>query len=305
MLPATRSLYRALCLIAIAAAVFIFGCTKKPVAPTPPPSSLGAYAPADVPNTIAGLQSQIDELIRVGKLHDQRTWQFALETFALPNPGTWFEAHFAPQHVAQLSQDYPKVRDGHLGHISWVLGHNVDAPGFSIKVELSEMPAPPSDTGFESVLPCPLHSVPLQNFRLAPTANSGSMPPSWVTSFAYVDGHFRIIGGTYPFWAEKLTPIRGPMSLPPATLHGMTVQGMAFQHDQKGGAIIGIVQLEIIVERDGHVSKVKVLSGDQEFVEDAKTYVKAAQFPEMPDIHQLANAERKWDFEVAFFRPKS
>jgi hypothetical protein len=85
----------------------------------------------------------------------------------------------------------------------------------------------------------------------------------------------------------------------------MTVQGMAFQHDQKGGAIIGIVQLEIIVERDGHVSKVKVLSGDQEFVEDAKTYVKAAQFPEMPDIHQLANAERKWDFEVAFFRPKS
>lgn len=306
MLPVTRSLYRVICLATVAAAVFIFGCTKKPVAPAPPPTAkLSAYIPASVPNTIAGLQTQIDELIRVGKLHDQSTWQIALETFALPAPATWLEANFAPQHVAQLSQDYPKVRDGHLGHISWVLGHNVDTPGFAIKVALSEMPAPPSDVGFESAVYRPLHSVSLQNFRLTPTANSGSMPPSWVSSFAYVEGHFRVIGGTYPFWAEKLTPIRGPMSLSPATLHGLTVQGMAFQHDQKGGAVVGVVQLEIKVDRDGHVSEVKVLSGDQEFVEDAKSYIKSAQFPEMPDIPQLANAERKWDFEVAFFRPKS
>jgi len=27
----------------------------------------------------------------------------------------WFEGNFSSQHVAQLSQDYPKVRDGHLG----------------------------------------------------------------------------------------------------------------------------------------------------------------------------------------------
>jgi len=238
-------------------------------------------------------------------MHDQATWNIALDTFALLKGSAWFEANFAPQHVAQLSQDYPKVRDGHLGHISWVLGHNVDAPGFAIKVALSEMPAPPSDAGFESVLPRPVHPVTLQNFRLTPGANAGSMPPSWVSSFAYVDGHFRVMGGTYPFWAEKLTPIRGPMSLPPATLHGMTVQGMAFQHDQKGGGIVGIVQLEIKVERDGHVSKIKVLSGDKDFIEDAKGYIKAAQFPAMPNIPQLVNAERKWEFEVAFFALKN
>jgi hypothetical protein len=269
------------------------------------PAISNAYVPPGVLNSIVGFQSQVDELVRVGKTHDQSTWNVALGTFALPNAANWFEENFASQHVAQLSQDYPKVRDGHLGHISWVLGHNVDATGFAIRVEPSEMPAPPSDAGFESLLPRPLHPVPLQNFRLTPTANSGSMPPSWVSSYAYVDGHFRVVGGTYPFWAEKLTPIRGPMSLPPATLHGMTLQGMAYQHDQKGGEIVGIVQLEIKVERDGHVSKIKVLSGDQEFVEDAKSYIKSVKFPEMPDIPQLANAQRKWEFEVAFFRPKS
>ena len=269
------------------------------------PATASTYAPADVPNSVAGFQAQVDELVRVGKMHDQAMWNIALDAFALPKPGTWFETNFAVQHVAQLSQDYPKVRDGHLGHISWVLGHNVGAPGFAIKVEPSEPPAPPSDSGFESLLPRPLHPITLENFRLTPSASSGSMPPPWVSSFAYVDGHFRIIGGTYPFWAEKLTPFRGPMSLPPALIHGRTVQGMAFQHDQKGGGIVGVVQLQIKVERDGHVSKIKVLSGDDEFVEDAKIYAKTAQFPAMPNIPQLANAERKWEFEIAFFEPKN
>jgi len=270
------------------------------------PSSVGTtYVPADVPNSAAGFQSQVDELVRVGKTHDQATWNVALSTFSLPNAANWFEGNFSSQHVAQLSQDYPKVRDGHLGHISWVLARNVDVTGFAIKVEPSEMPAPPSDAGFESLLPRPLLPVPVQNFRLTPTANSGSMPPSWVSSFAYVDGHFRVVGGTYPFWSEGLTPYRGPMSLPASTLRNMTVQGIAYRKDQKEGAIVGIVQLQIKVERDGHVSKIKVLSGDQDLVEDARNYLKSARFPEMPDIPQLANAERKWDFEVAFFKPKS
>jgi hypothetical protein len=270
-----------------------------------PSATPNPYLRPDVPNTVAGLQSQFDELVRVAKTRDQTNWQIALDSFSLPSAGAWFQANFAPEHVAQLSQDYPKVRDGHLGHISWVIGHNQDSPGFTIRVATSEMPEPPSDSGFESLLPRPLHPVEFQNFRLTPIANSGSMPPSWVSSFVYVNGHFRVIGGTYPFWDEKLGSIRGQMSLPSANLHGLTVQGMAFQHDQKGGRIVGIVQLEIKVERDGRVSRIKVLSGDKEFVEDAKTYIESVSFPAMPDIPQFANAERKWEFEVAFFGPKS
>ena len=268
------------------------------------PATANSYAPAEVPDTPAGLQSQVDELVRVAKTRDQANWRVALSTFSLPNPDSWFQANFAPEHVAQLTRDYPKFRDGHLGHVSWVIGHNQDAPNFHIQVAASEMPAPPSDIGFESLLPHPVHSIPVQNFRLTPTADSGSVPPAWVSSFVYADGYFRSVGGTYPFWAERLTPIRGPMSLPPSTARGMTVQGMAYQHDQKGGRIVGVVQLEVKVERDGHVSRIRVLSGDKEFVEDAKSYMKSAQFPPLPNIPQLANAERRWEFEVAFFGPE-
>jgi hypothetical protein len=94
------------------------------------------------------------------------------------------------------------------------------------------------------------------------------------------------------------------MSMPPATIHGKTVQGIAFRKDQKGAGIDAIVQLKVSVGRTGKVDHTKVLSGDEDFVQDAKDYVKAAEFGALPDIPQLANAKREWEFEVAFFTPK-
>ena len=174
----------------------------------------GAFVPAQVPDSTEGFQAQIDELVRIAKQHDDASWSTALNAFSLPNQAAWIEANFASANVAKVTEYYPKVRDRHLRHISWVLGHNVDAPGFAIKVEPSEMPAPPSDEGPESRLPVPLRPVAVQDFSLTPIADSGSMPPDWAISFVYVEGHFRIIGGTYPFWAEELEGCVGQFQSP-------------------------------------------------------------------------------------------
>ena len=40
-----------------------------------------SYVPAEVPDTSAGFQSQVDELVRVAKTRDQANWQIALATF--------------------------------------------------------------------------------------------------------------------------------------------------------------------------------------------------------------------------------
>jgi hypothetical protein len=95
------------------------------------------------------------------------------------------------------------------------------------------------------------------------------------------------------------------MSIPPAVIHGRTVQGIAFRKDQKQIGIDAIVQLKVNVGRTGKVDHIKVLSGDVAFVQDAKDYVKAADFGPLPDIPQLANAKREWEVEVAFFTAKN
>lgn len=264
----------------------------------------GEVFASTVPDSLEGFQSQIDEFVRIAKDRNDRTYYPALNSFGLPDPDAWLAANFEASQLAEVKQNYLKMLDGHKSHVSWVLGNNVDAPGFSLIVETSQAPPPLQPVGFESLLPHPRNPLVIENFRLTPKSTSGSMPPSWVSSFVYVDGRFRFIGGTYPFWAESLNGTRGPMALPPAQIRGMTVQGRAFHNDQPGNGIVAVVQMKIEVGHDGHVKHIQVLSGDPAFVKDAKDYVKHGEFPPLPKDPRLANAKLIWDFEVAFFSPK-
>jgi TonB family protein len=233
----------------------------------------GAFVPAQVPYSTEGFQAQIDELVRIAKLHDDASWSAALNAFSLPNPAAWIEANFASANVAKLTEDYPKVRDGHLAHLSSVLGHNVDTPGFSIKVEPSRTPAPPSDTATDSSLPLPVHPVAVQNFRLTPVADSGTMPPSWVSSFVYVDDRFRIVGGTYSFWVEELQR----MLQPTRVRFGGTVQSARLIHkvapkypkEARKKHVEGVVRLHAIIGKDGSVHDIEMVSGDPLLIDAA------------------------------------
>jgi len=176
---------------------------------------------------------------------------------------------------------------------------------FAIVVESLPPPTPVADSGFESLLPRPIDEVKIEAFRLSSSSHDPKHgPPHWVSSFIHIDGRFRYVGGTYPSWAEGLTALRGPMALAPAMLHGRMAQGIAYRKDQPGSGIDAVVQLKIDVDREGHVRHIKVLSGDPAYVEDAKEYIKEREFGAMPDIPQLANAKREWEFEIAFFTSK-
>jgi hypothetical protein len=48
----------------------------------------------------------------------------------------------------------------------------------------------------------------------------------------------------------------------------------------------------------------KVLSGDADFIVDAKQYLQDGEFPKLPDDPRLANTKLEWDMEVVFFKPK-
>ncbi|HUM04530.1 MAG TPA: energy transducer TonB [Terriglobales bacterium] len=237
--------------------------------------------------------------------NDQAAFRKTLDSLAIPNQEKWFETHFNPRFLTQLTQDYAKALERYQSHVSWVAVNFAKFDDFSLTVSSSEKPAPLGDSGFESLLPRPTDAVSIENYRLSPgSSDSKHGPPSWVSSFVYIDGQFRYVGGTYPFWAEQLNGVRGPMSIAPAVIHGRTVQAAAFRKDQMGAGIDAIVHLEVDIDPTGRARHIKVLSGDRAFVEDAKEYVQSADFGPLPNIPQFANAKRKWDIEVAFFTPQ-
>jgi hypothetical protein len=251
------------------------------------------------------MQAQILDAVHSAASNDQAGIRDALGSLAIPTSDQWFIAHFEPRSSAQLSQDYAGALSKFQSHISWVAANFSKFDDFGLKAEALDNPSPLHDTGFESLLPKPTDAIKIENFRISSTSPDAKHgPPSWVSAFVYIDGRFRWVGGTYPFWDEGLTALRGPMSIPPAVMHGRTVQGIAFRKDQKGPGLDAVVQLKIDISRDGHVDHIKVLSGDEPYVKDAKDYVEGTNFGALPNVPQLANARREWEMEVAFFTPK-
>jgi hypothetical protein len=142
------------------------------------------------PDSVAGLQSQMDELFHLVNSPDQQAFLSALDTLAIPKPHDWLEAHFPIYAVDGLQKDYQDAFAGYRSHVWWVMGNFAKNPAFGLKLEASEIPEPLAETGLEALLPRPDGGVKVENYRISPTL---SKPPSWVSSFVYVEGRFRFV----------------------------------------------------------------------------------------------------------------
>jgi hypothetical protein len=254
----------------------------------------------------SGIEEQFADILRVVRTGDESSIHKALDTLSIPDANGWIAAHFAAESITQEQQAYQQALTKFQSYIWWVTGNLGKYPEFALKVEESQIAKSLSDVGFEGLVPRPKDAVNVENYRFVSTATDPKLgSPSWVSSFIYLDGRFRMIGGTYPFWAEGLNATRGSMSLPAEVIGGRTVQAVAFRKDTKGPGIDAIVHIKIEVGHDGKIKNMKVLSGDREFIPDAKRYLNEAEFPKLPDDPRLANMRAVWDMEVVFFTPKS
>jgi hypothetical protein len=239
------------------------------------PVEAGTAAQANYPDAVAGMQSQMDELIRVIRSSDEKTFLAALDMLAIPKPHDWFAAHFPDYGVDELQRDYELAFAGYRSHVWWVMGNFAKDPSFGVRAEVSELPNSLAETGFEALLPKPDREVTVENYRISPLS---PQPPSWVSSFIYIDGRFRFVGGTYPFWNERLTPLRGPMAIPAKTLGDLAVQGVPFEVDSKTPGVVAIVVLDVKIGSDGRAHGFKVQSGGPPYVKQAEEYVSDWQF---------------------------
>jgi hypothetical protein len=252
-----------------------------------------------------GVQDQFAELIRVVRTNDESAIKKELDSLSIPDPNGWVASHFAAERVAQEQEAYQQAFKKFRAYIWSVVGSLGKNPEFALKVEGSQIAPPLSDAGFEGLVPRPTDAVKVENYWfISNVSGPQGGKPEWVSSFIYLDGRFRMIGGTFPFWAEGLNATRGPMSLPPEVIHGRTVQAQAFRRDVQGPGIEAIVHIQIEVGHDGKVKSMRVLFGDKEFIPDAKEYLKDGEYPKLPNDPHLANMRAIWDMEVVFFTTK-
>lgn len=164
--------------------------------------------PQEYSDTAAGLHDQLASIVDSGRSHDDIAFRGALDSLRIPRE--WLVANFDPHLLPQVSREYDQVLRRYQEHISWVVANFAKFDDFAVNVQPLESPAPINVVG---KFVAPVNAVKVEPFRLSSASSDPQhAPPSWVSSFAYIDGYFRYVGGTYTFWDEGLDGVRGPAS---------------------------------------------------------------------------------------------
>lgn len=222
----------------------LFSLTKndyKAVAASDYPVSIEVFASAEevlapkhaIPNrsnqppitdTVEGIQRQTEEVLNAWREGNQGRFQELLDGFAVEDPATWLSSTFGPEREPALLRDYEISFERFKRHMIRVAGYWEKSATSTLHVEYSPVPNPPGSTDQLDGPPVPLQSVKIENFRFYATTGQAD-PGDWVFSFVYVNGAFRIVGGTHTFWNENwrlkrdaasgpITFSRGPVPSP-------------------------------------------------------------------------------------------
>ena len=227
---------------------------------------------ADSPD---GFRQQLNDLIAAKKSGDDSAFRAQLDALAIPNANDWIAAHFSPADAAKLQPQYPLFLAGFQKFFTGVIENAAHLPGWDMTVSTSELPKPPATTGPESEIPVPSAPVSVENFRYGPAHPEDDLVRSWVNSFIYIDVRFRYVGGTYPFWSEGLQKIRaaqeGPLQLPKnvQSAHILHKVSPKYPKEARRKHIEGVVRLHAIIDKDGAIRDLTVISGDPLLTEAA------------------------------------
>ncbi len=154
------------------------------------------------PDTLEGIQKQTQETFEAWNAGDQRKFQELLDGFAVEDPLAWLTATFGADKSAALLPQYEISLEKFKQHMARIGGYWEKSTTSALHVDDSVTPNPPNAAGEPDGPPVPLQPLHIENYRFFVTTGQTD-PGDWVFSFVYLNGAFRIVGGTHTFWNEN------------------------------------------------------------------------------------------------------
>jgi TonB family protein len=230
-------------------------------------------ATSPYPDSADGFRQQLEALISTYKSGDLAAFRADLDTLAIPNANDWITSHFSPADVPKLQRNYRESFAVFERHLFSVVENSAQLSPAGMAVKPWAAPLQASESGPEQGQPSPLQPIAVEYFGYGPVHSVKGTPSSWVNSFVYVDGMFRFVGSTYPFWWEDLQRLRRPqrqvdsLGVQPARL----VHRVSPEYPKKARKqhVEGVVRLHAIIGKDGAPRELTVLVGDPLLTEAA------------------------------------
>lgn|GEM_PF-1496340 len=243
-----------------------------------------------------GLNSQFQDLLRARQANDVARLDALTKNFSLPDPGAWITRIFGVEEAPHLSREYLKEYDGFQSALKQVLDGWAKEANVEVLLERwprSEGPEPSAD------IPVPSVSVPVETYRVT-VGVPGKGSATWVDSFVYLDGAFRLIGiGTSPFWsAPHFSVPKGNFQM----AHVIEKVPPTYPLDSTQQVLEGTVRLRATITAEGTVREVKVMDGHPILAEAALEAVSKWRYS--PAQIGGRPVEMPTTVEVDFFLPR-
>jgi hypothetical protein len=177
----------------------ISAATTNLVTPKHPAASRAGKTP--FPNTIEGIKAQTQDVFDAFRTGDQEKAEMLLEGFAVADPNVWLTQTFGAENGPALAQEYEIAFQRFKAHMERVGNAWTKSKASTLRVENSDLPKAREEAGEPGGPPEPNPALRIENFRFFITTGQVD-PGDWVFSFIYLDGAFRIVGGTHTFWNE-------------------------------------------------------------------------------------------------------
>jgi len=265
----------------------------------PPPKHLAAARAGKppIPDTLEGIQKQTEEAFEAWRAGDQKTFEELVDGFVFEDPTVWLSNTFGADRGASLVPDYEIGREKFKRHMARIAEFWGKSSTSALRVEYSAVPKPPAEAGQPDGPPAPLQALSIENFRFYVTTGQTD-PGDWVFSFVYVDGAFRAVGGTHPFWNENWRRKHDEVALAGSDVHWQLgyadpsiIEGLAvdcpgdglvrafvspkiqatrlkdkiepvYPEEAKRAGINGVVLFHAIIAKDGSIEELTLEDGD-------------------------------------------
>lgn len=243
-----------------------------------------AAAAQDVADSSTGFEQQYRPVVDALRAGDHAAAKRALDSFALPPE--WFQQMFGT--TAEAVQQQYKFEFDYFEYSEprWIERQLADSPTRFQEEVLAESitTRPPAKPAPASIQPLPaVKHILFRAYSDASGANASdgknaTIPiMTRVNSFAYADGSFRFFGvGGYPFWDP--VRVRRPDMCDPQGRQpgGQLVNPVAptYPPEARNKGIQGAVVMRVNVAKDGSVSEVYVMSGDELLAQSATAATK-------------------------------
>jgi TonB family protein len=220
------------------------------------------------PESAAGLRTLIQDMLNAVASESTDKMDSYSSGLTIPNHAAWFAKTFGPEEGARLDAKYSELLPRVSSKLSQRFSHALDGRMNDVSISVLEKPANASSGLDRAIIAAMLQPVSIYRANgIGPIYNSTSPGPMsrfpiYLGDFVFVDGAFRYIDSEVFDALSTAPPLRIRQAGNVTAARVVYQPAPRYPDKARSEHVEGAVVLRAIINKDGAVKSLEVVSGD-------------------------------------------